>query len=73
MSDRVETEAVAPAYGRFSRRLKAVVIDWMIMISVLVAALFAAVAIHSDRVGRILGIRTRSTISESVCLDGATE
>jgi uncharacterized RDD family membrane protein YckC len=56
MSDRVETEAVAPAYGRFSRRLKAVVIDWMIMISVLVAALFAAVAIHSDRVGRILGI-----------------
>jgi uncharacterized RDD family membrane protein YckC len=55
MSDRTETEAVEPAYGRFSRRLKAVVIDWMIIVSLLVAALFAAVSTHSDQVGRILG------------------
>jgi uncharacterized RDD family membrane protein YckC len=55
MSDRAETEAVEPAYGRFSRRLKAVVIDWTIMASLLVAALFAAVSIHSDHIGRILG------------------
>jgi uncharacterized RDD family membrane protein YckC len=55
MSDRVEAEAVQPAYGRFSRRLKAVVIDWMIMIAVLVAALFAAVLINSDHIGRIIG------------------
>jgi uncharacterized RDD family membrane protein YckC len=55
MSDRTETVAVEPAYGRFSRRLKAFVIDWMIMILLLVAALFVAVSIHSDQVGRILG------------------
>jgi uncharacterized RDD family membrane protein YckC len=55
MSDRAETDAVEPAYGRFSRRLKAVVIDWMIVVSLLVAALFAAVSIHSDHIGRILG------------------
>jgi uncharacterized RDD family membrane protein YckC len=55
MSDSVGAEAVQPAYGRFSRRLKAVLIDWMIMIAVLVAALFAAVSIHSDHIGRIIG------------------
>jgi uncharacterized RDD family membrane protein YckC len=55
MPDRTDTEAVEPAYGRFSRRLKAFVIDWMIIVSLLVATLFAAVSIHSDQVGRILG------------------
>ncbi len=55
MSDRVETGAVEPAYGRFSRRLKAVVIDWIIVALLLVAALFTAVSVGSDRIGRILG------------------
>jgi uncharacterized RDD family membrane protein YckC len=53
--DRVETGAVEPAYGRFSRRLKALFIDWIIMLSLLVAALFVAVSAGSDGIGRILG------------------
>lgn len=55
MSDRTETGEVEPAYGRFSRRLKAVFIDWIIIILLLVAALFAAVFVNSDQIGRILG------------------
>jgi uncharacterized RDD family membrane protein YckC len=46
---------VEPAYGRFSRRLKAMVIDWIIIVLLLVVALFAAVSVGSDRIGRILG------------------
>jgi uncharacterized RDD family membrane protein YckC len=48
-------EAVGPAYGRFSRRLKAVVIDWIVMLLLMVAALFIAVSAGSDSIGRILG------------------
>lgn len=55
MSEQLRTAAIEPAYGRFSRRLKAVVIDSVILTLALVAALFAAVAAGSDHVGRILG------------------
>lgn len=56
MSDAVETGGAKPAYGRFSRRLQAVVIDSVILALLVVAALLAAVALDSDHVGRILGV-----------------
>jgi uncharacterized RDD family membrane protein YckC len=55
LSDRVGTESVEPAYGRFSRRLKAVVIDGIVMLLLMVAALIVAISTGSDNVGRILG------------------
>jgi uncharacterized RDD family membrane protein YckC len=55
LAESFDAAAAQPAYGRFSRRLKAVVIDWMIIMLLLVAALFAAVSANSDRIGRILG------------------
>jgi uncharacterized RDD family membrane protein YckC len=55
MAHHVETTSAKPAYGRFSRRLKAFVIDWIIIILLLVIALFGAVSANSDRVGRVLG------------------
>jgi uncharacterized RDD family membrane protein YckC len=50
-----EITLTKPAYGRFSRRVRAVVVDWIIMVSLMVAALFAAVSANSDHIGRILG------------------
>jgi uncharacterized RDD family membrane protein YckC len=56
MSDRIEPGAAEPiAYGRFSRRVKAVVTDQIIIMALLVAALFVAVSAGSDHIGRILG------------------
>ena len=55
MADPVETVSASPAYGRFSRRLRAFVIDWIIIVLLLVGVLFAAVSADSNRVGRILG------------------
>jgi uncharacterized RDD family membrane protein YckC len=45
-----------PAYARFSRRLRAVFIDWIIFIVVVSGALFIAVAIESDKFSRGLGV-----------------
>jgi uncharacterized RDD family membrane protein YckC len=55
LSDYVESAPVEPAYGRFSRRIRAVVIDWIIIMLLLVTALFVAISVNSDRIGRILG------------------
>jgi uncharacterized RDD family membrane protein YckC len=55
LTDHETFAGVPPAYGRFSRRLRAVVVDWIIVALSLVAALFVAVSANSDRVGRILG------------------
>jgi len=55
MADHVEMIPAEPVYGRFSRRVRAVVIDWIIIMLLMVAALFAAVSANSDSVGRILG------------------
>ena len=55
MSDHIETIVAAPAYGRFSRRLQAVLIDWMIFLILMAAALSIATAMQSNNVGRILG------------------
>jgi uncharacterized RDD family membrane protein YckC len=57
MASQTEAETVkGAAYGRFSRRLRAVVIDGIIISLMLVAALSVAVAAESDKVGRIVGI-----------------
>ena len=55
MANHVEAISGAPAYGRFSRRLQAVLIDWMIFLLLMAAALSVATALQSDDVGRILG------------------
>ena len=55
MADPVEISPAEPAYGRFSRRVKAVVIDWIIIMLLIVTALFVGVSANSDSVGRILG------------------
>ena len=55
MASYVETVPVAPAYGRFSRRLQAVLIDSIIFLLLMAAALSVATAMQSDNVGRILG------------------
>jgi uncharacterized RDD family membrane protein YckC len=57
MTDHAEiASAETAAYGRFSRRLRAFVIDSIIIMLLLVAALFAAVTANSDKIARILGI-----------------
>jgi uncharacterized RDD family membrane protein YckC len=55
MAHHIETTSTKTAYGRFSRRLKAFAIDWIIIMLLLVMALFVAVSTNSDRVGRVLG------------------
>lgn len=56
VSDHIETgTSIEPAYGRFSRRLKAVVIDSIVIMLLLVTTLLVAVSAGSDRIGRILG------------------
>ena len=55
MTDDLQSAAAGPAYGRFSRRVRAFVIDWIIIMLLLISALFAAVSANSDRIGRILG------------------
>jgi uncharacterized RDD family membrane protein YckC len=55
LADHVETISATPAYGRFSGRLRAFVIDWIVILLLLVGVLFAAVAADSNRIGRILG------------------
>jgi len=76
VTDHVLTASAAPAYGRFSRRLRAVVIDWAIMMLLLVLALLVAVSTNSDRVGRILGFSLVAIwlLYEPflVCLTGST-
>jgi len=55
MAHHIDTTSAKTAYGRFSRRLKAFAIDWIIIMLLLVMALFVAVSTDSDRVGRVLG------------------
>jgi uncharacterized RDD family membrane protein YckC len=45
----------SPAYARFAPRLRALVIDSIVMMLALVAALVVAVALESDHVGRAVG------------------
>ncbi len=55
MPDPVHTIPATAAYGRASWRLRAYLIDWIIIVLLLVAVLFIAVWAESNRVGRVLG------------------
>jgi uncharacterized RDD family membrane protein YckC len=46
----------APRYARFSRRLRGIVVDWIIAMIVIFGAVFLAVTIGSDNFSRALGI-----------------
>jgi uncharacterized RDD family membrane protein YckC len=50
-----ETMPARPAYGRFSRRLQAVMIDSIIFLVLMAAVLSVTTALESDSIGRILG------------------
>ena len=45
-----------PAYARFSRRIRALFIDWIVAVLVLFGSLFVAVQLESDHVARVLGV-----------------
>jgi membrane protease YdiL (CAAX protease family) len=76
MAHHAEAALTKTAYGRFSRRLRAFVIDWIIIMVSLVIALFAAVSANSDSVGRVLGFTFLAVwlLYEPilVCLTGST-
>ncbi len=46
----------APRYARFSRRLRGIVVDWIIAVAVIFGAVLVAVTIGSDNFSRALGI-----------------
>jgi uncharacterized RDD family membrane protein YckC len=50
-----EVIPATPAYGRFSRRLQAVLIDSIIFLVLMAASLLAATVLQSDSVGRMVG------------------
>jgi uncharacterized RDD family membrane protein YckC len=76
MTHHAKTAPTKTAYGRFSRRLRAFVIDWIIIALLLVIALFAAMSANSDSVGRVLGFTFLAVwlLYEPilVCLTGST-
>ena len=45
-----------PRYARFSRRLRGIVIDWILVVTVIFGALFVAISAGSDGFSRALGI-----------------
>ncbi len=54
LTDTADTQQLA--YGRFSRRVRAVFIDWIVFILMMFGALFAAVTVRSDEFSLALGI-----------------
>jgi uncharacterized RDD family membrane protein YckC len=50
------SEQSGPLYATFSRRLRAIVIDWALVMAGLVALLFSTIAIQNDAIARTLGI-----------------
>lgn len=56
MANHAEPTLAHAAYGRFSRRLRAFVIDWIIIVLLLTAALFLAISANSDQIGRVVGL-----------------
>ena len=55
MSPDAETSASGPLYARFSRRVRAFVIDWIIATIAIFGALSLAVTVQSDNFSRALG------------------
>jgi uncharacterized RDD family membrane protein YckC len=56
MSLDAEVPALIPRYARFTRRLRGIMIDWMIAMIVLFGALIVATSVRSDHLARTLGI-----------------
>jgi RDD family len=56
MSLEAEVPVLTPRYARFTRRLRGIVIDWIIAMIVLFGALLVATSVRSDHVARTLGI-----------------
>jgi uncharacterized RDD family membrane protein YckC len=48
--------AQVPRYARFSRRLRGILLDWVITLSVIMGALLIAASTRNDDVSRALGI-----------------
>ena len=48
--------AAAPKYARFSRRFRAIVVDWMILMAILFGALMLISTVRNDIFARALGI-----------------
>jgi hypothetical protein len=46
----------APRYARFSRRLRGMMLDWVITLIVIFGAVLAAATVGSDNFSRALGI-----------------
>jgi hypothetical protein len=46
----------APQYARFSRRVRALLIDWVLSVGLIIGALFVAASAGSDSLPRVLGI-----------------
>jgi uncharacterized RDD family membrane protein YckC len=58
----LDAGASAPLYARFSRRLRAIVIDWAIAMAVLFGAVLLAVSVESDHFSRALGFLVIATL-----------
>jgi hypothetical protein len=56
MSPDADMPVLGPRYARFPRRLRGIVIDWILTTVLLFGALFVAVSVGSDPVSRLLGI-----------------
>jgi hypothetical protein len=48
--------APVPLYARFSRRLRGIVVDWIIAMTTIFGAVFVASAIANDNFSRVLGL-----------------
>ena len=55
MKYEISASATVPLYARFSRRLRAIFVDWVFAIAVAFGGLFIAIAIGSDSFSRVLG------------------
>jgi hypothetical protein len=56
MSLEAEVPALTPRYARFTRRLRGIVIDWIVVMILLFGTLLVASSLRSDHFSRVLGI-----------------
>jgi hypothetical protein len=56
MSLDADVPVLVPRYARFPRRLRGIIIDWILAMALLFGALFIAASVGSDHVSRTLGI-----------------
>ena len=56
MSANAQNLTSAPQYARFSRRLRAMVIDWALLMATMVAFLFLAITLGDESLIRPIGV-----------------